>query len=75
MRSRTPIGAAAGIGLRAPHVQQVLAERPRIAWLEIHSENYYADGGPALATLDRIRTRLPVVAAWRGNVAGIDRPP
>ena len=49
---RAPLRAAAGIGLRAPHVAQVRAERPRVAWLEVHSENYYADGGPALAALD-----------------------
>ena len=74
MRSRTPIGAAAGIGLRAPHVQQVLAERPRIAWLEIHSENYYADGGPALATLDRIRTDYPLSLHGVGMSLGSTDP-
>ncbi|TAN00819.1 MAG: DUF692 family protein, partial [Rhodanobacteraceae bacterium] len=37
---------AAGIGLRAPHVAHLLAERPRIAWLETHSENLFAAGGP-----------------------------
>lgn len=46
---------AAGIGLRAPHLRHVLAQRPRIPWFEVHSENYFADGGAALATLDRIR--------------------
>jgi hypothetical protein len=52
--------AAAGIGLRAPHVRQVLAERPPVAWFEIHSENYFADGGPALAALDRVRADYPL---------------
>lgn len=46
---------AAGIGLRAPHLQHVLAQRPRIAWFEVHSENYFAAGGAVLAALDRIR--------------------
>ncbi len=54
------IGAAAGIGLRAPHVRQVLRERPRVAWLEVHSENYYAEGGTALAALDRLRADYPI---------------
>ncbi len=54
------IGAAAGIGLRAPHVRQVLTDRPRVGWLEVHSENYYADGGTALAALDRIRADYPL---------------
>jgi uncharacterized protein len=51
---------SAGIGLRAPHVAQVLAERPPVPWFEVHSENYFADGGPALAALDRIRADYPV---------------
>jgi uncharacterized protein (UPF0276 family) len=51
---------AAGIGLRAPHVGQVLAEHPPIAWFEVHSENYFADGGSALAALERIRAEYPL---------------
>ncbi len=51
---------SAGIGLRAPHVAQVLAERPPVPWFEVHSENYFADGGPALAALGRIRADYPV---------------
>jgi uncharacterized protein (UPF0276 family) len=51
---------SAGLGLRAPHVAIVLAERPPVPWFEVHSENYFADGGPALAALDRIRADYPV---------------
>jgi uncharacterized protein (UPF0276 family) len=51
---------AAGIGLRAPHVARVLAERPQVSWFEVHSENYFADGGPALSALDRIRANYPL---------------
>jgi len=51
---------AAGIGLRAPHVNHVLAVRPPVPWFEIHSENYFADGGPALAALMRIRADYPL---------------
>jgi uncharacterized protein (UPF0276 family) len=58
MNSSLPI--AAGIGLRAPHVAQVLAEHPPVPWFEVHSENYFADGGPALAALDRIRANYPL---------------
>ena len=54
----SPVGA--GIGLRSPHVAQVLAERPAVPWLEVHSENYYVDGGPALAALTRIRADYPL---------------
>lgn len=46
----------AGIGLRAPHVARMQAECPRLGWLEVHSENYFVDGGPALAALEALRT-------------------
>jgi uncharacterized protein len=60
MSVSSPLPVAAGIGLRAPHVAQVLAERPAIAWLEVHSENYFVDGGPAQSSLERIRADYPL---------------
>ena len=59
-RMNPVFSAAAGIGLRAPHVAEVLATRPPVAWFEVHSENYFADGGPALAALDRVREHYPL---------------
>ena len=56
----TPLPSLAGIGLRGPHVAAVRRDRPAIAWLEVHSENYFVDGGPALAALDAIRADYPV---------------
>src|SRR6185503_7240294 len=50
-----PIPARAGIGLRAPHMREVLERRPAAAWFEVHSENYFAPGGRAVAELDAIR--------------------
>ena len=49
----------AGIGLRMPHVAEVLAERPPISWLEVHAENYMGDG-LAVRALERIRQDYPV---------------
>jgi uncharacterized protein len=60
MPSTTSLPDIAGIGLRAPHVARVRAERPRIGWLEVHSENYFVDGGPALASLDALRAEYPI---------------
>jgi hypothetical protein len=45
----------AGIGLRAPHHAEFLARRPDLDWVEVHSENHFADGGPQLAVLDAVR--------------------
>jgi uncharacterized protein (UPF0276 family) len=50
-----PIPAKAGIGLRAQHYREVLERRPAVAWLEVHSENYFGDGGAPLYYLERIR--------------------
>ncbi|MBU6478090.1 MAG: DUF692 domain-containing protein [Xanthomonadaceae bacterium] len=55
-----PVPVAAGIGLRAPHVERVLCERPGIAWLETHSENLFAAGGRLQSALERIRADYPL---------------
>ncbi|TCG06893.1 hypothetical protein BZM27_23215 [Paraburkholderia steynii] len=49
-----------GIGLRAPHYRQILSERPAIGWIEVHSENYFGDGGQPLHYLHRIRNAYPL---------------
>jgi uncharacterized protein len=65
-----------GIGLRAPHIDEVIADRPAIAWLEVHSENYMS-GGPALARLETIRENYPLslhgVGLSLGSAEGLDR--
>jgi len=48
-----------GIGLRSAHVDEMLATRPAIGWLEIHAENYMG-GGPAPRALDRLRADYPI---------------
>ena len=54
------IPARAGIGLRPPHYRQLLDELPDIGWLEVHSENYFCDGGQPLYFLERLRRHYPV---------------
>ena len=62
----------AGIGLRAPHVAEVMATRPAIAFLEVHTENYLG-GGPAIAALERLRSDYPVSLHGVGlSLAGAD---
>ena len=55
-----PLPLAAGIGLRAPHHAQVLAEQPAVAWWEVHSENFFSAGGAPLAFLQNLRRDYPV---------------
>lgn len=67
---------AAGIGLRAPHVERCLRERPRIAWLEAHSENLFAAGGPFYDAMQQIRADYPLslhgVGLSLGSASGLD---
>lgn len=51
---------ATGIGLRAPHYRDLLEARPAIGWLEVHSENYFGEGGAPLYYLDRARRDYPL---------------
>jgi uncharacterized protein (UPF0276 family) len=71
-----PIPAAAGIGLRAPHIARVLDEHPSVPWFEVHSENYFAAGGEMHAALERIRTDYPMslhgVGLSLGSADGLD---
>lgn len=53
-RPRVP-ASRAGIGLRAPHYAGILERRPPLAFLEVHSENYFCAGGAPLAWLERFR--------------------
>jgi uncharacterized protein len=63
-RGRTPVPAAipprAGIGLRACHYREVLERLPNVGWWEVHSENYFGDGGQPLHYLERVRAHYPV---------------
>lgn len=49
-----------GIGLRAPHYAELLERRPALDFLEVHSENFFGEGGAALAWLERFRALYPL---------------
>ena len=74
--TRSPIPAAAGIGLRFLHHQAVVETHPETAWLEVHTENYMGGGTP-LRYLDAIRRDYPLslhgVGLSLGSVDGLDR--
>jgi hypothetical protein len=71
------VPAGSGIGLRFQHHERVLETRPPVAWLEVHTENYLG-GGPAAATLDRVRRDYPLslhgVGLSLGSACGLDQP-
>jgi len=69
---------AAGIGLRAPHYRDIVSARPALGFLEVHAENFFADGGPALAWLERFRALYPLsvhgVGLSLGSADPLDEP-
>ena len=67
-------GAVVGIGLRSVHVDEVLASRPAVPWVEVHAENYMTQG-PALRALERVRAQYPVSLHAVGlSLASADPP-
>jgi uncharacterized protein (UPF0276 family) len=59
-----------GIGLRPLHHKELLEKRPSLAWLEIHSENFFTDGGEDIELLEQIRKHYPVSAHGIGLSIG-----
>ena len=51
---------AIGIGLRQPHYRKVFETKPELGFVEVHSENYFLDGGASMHALERARADYPV---------------
>ena len=56
----TPAPTAVGIGLRQPHYRDAFERRPSLGFVEVHSENFFHDGGASLHALERARAEWPV---------------
>jgi uncharacterized protein (UPF0276 family) len=65
-----------GIGLRSPHLEHILENKPAVDWFEIISENFMMDGG-GLDLLDRILEQYRVVqhgvSLYFGSAEPLDR--
>jgi uncharacterized protein (UPF0276 family) len=64
-----------GVGLRVRHYRDFLDGRPPIGWIEVHSENYFGEGGYDRHVLARVREDYPVslhgVGLGLGSAEGI----
>ena len=49
-----------GIGLRAAHYRDFLERRPKVDWLEVHTENYLESGGWDTHVLEELRKDYPI---------------
>jgi uncharacterized protein len=65
-----------GIGWRHEHERALLESRPELPFVEVHSENFFADGGASRALLRQARERYDVslhgVGLALGSAAGLD---
>ena len=73
-RASATIPASAGIGLRQPHHAEVIHNLPKVGWFEVHSENYFGQGGPALRYLEQVRSNYPVSLHGVGLSIGSSDP-
>ncbi len=68
--------AQTGIGLRQPHYQEFMQREPALGFVEVHSENFFGDGGAALAVLGDVRKRYELslhgVGLGLGSAVGLD---
>ncbi len=68
--------APVGIGWRHPHYAELVQTQLTLDFVEVHSENFFADGGAALAVLEQGRAAYPVslhgVGLSLGSAMGID---
>ncbi len=74
LRAGPPAAPAVGIGLRAPHYRQFLERRPRVDWLEVHTENFLDRAGWDWHVLRTLRRDYPLslhgVGLGLGSVHG-----
>ena len=73
-RPQGPIPPHGGIGLRAEHYRDLLAQRPPLAFVEVHSENYFGAGGAPHYFLEQARAQYPLSLHGVGLSLGSSDP-
>ena len=62
-----------GVGLRGPHVPQILRERPPVPWFELLTDNHLANGGALRFQAESIAEIYPVTLHGVGmSLGGVD---
>jgi len=66
-----------GLGLRHKHFHTFIEQKPKVPWLEVHTENFISPGSTASKYLDIIRRDYPISAHCVGlslGSASVDCP-
>ena len=74
MSPHPTIPAAAGVGYKPRHLDDIRTNPGAVKWLEIHAENYMGAGGPPLAQLRELARRFPISCHGVGLSIGGDAP-
>ncbi|MFD0858563.1 MNIO family bufferin maturase [Roseovarius aquimarinus] len=76
-RSDTPqtdLPHGIGVGYKAQHYADLMADPAPVTWLEIHAENYMGDGGRPLAQLRALSERFAISVHGVGLSIGGEAP-
>lgn len=66
--------AKPGVGYKAQHFSNIIADAGPVGWLEIHAENYMGDGGRPQAQLRHLAERFPLSVHGVGLSIGGEGP-
>jgi uncharacterized protein (UPF0276 family) len=69
-----PLPAAPGIGYKARHFSEIMADAGPVRWFEVHAENYMGAGGRPLAQLRALSERFPLSIHGVGLSIGGEGP-
>ena len=65
--------AGVGLGLRSPHINEVLSDLPNIPWFELLADNHMVEGGLIAAQLEKISGHYPTTFHSVGlSLASVD---
>ena len=72
--SRTELPARCGVGLRSPHLVELVEARPEVPFLEVLAENHLQPGDPGAPALEALRARTPLTLHSVGMSLGSSDP-
>lgn len=72
--SRNSLPHTPGVGYKARHFNDILADAGPVGWLEVHAENYMGTGGRPLAQLRALSEKFPFSVHGVGlSIGGVGR--
>lgn len=67
------VPARAGAGLKGQHIDDILADKFKMGFFEVHAENYMGDGGMPHQALTKIRENFPISVHGVGLSIGAEK--